>query len=197
MKWLFRQRSLEDLGAHALTPSHAQSMADIHAQTFKPSWTDGEFADLLSRENVGGVALSEQATDGGAMLGFALVRVTGDEAEILSVAVTPKWQNYGWGRRLMDMLLANLHMADMTKADLSRADLLMATLIEAKLNNNLLLVPNMPLPEVPLGPDDEHNVVLAEKGTEKGDKEKGDILLFAGLHPVSESRELGTVGLRR
>ncbi len=115
MKWLFRQRSLEDLGAHALTPSHAQSMADIHAQTFKPSWTDGEFADLLSRENVGGVALSEQATDGGAMLGFALVRVTGDEAEILSVAVRPKWQNYGLGRRLMDMVLANLHADRVSK----------------------------------------------------------------------------------
>ena len=36
--------------------------------------------------------------------------------------------------------------------------------VEQTLNENLLWVPNMPLPEVPVGPDEEHNVVLAEKG---------------------------------
>ncbi len=39
--------------------------------------------------------------------------------------------------------------------------------VEARLNHNLLLVPNMPLPEVPLGPDDSHNVVIAEKGQKR------------------------------
>ena len=39
--------------------------------------------------------------------------------------------------------------------------------VEARLNHNLLLVPNMPLPEVPLGPDDSHNVVVAEKGQKR------------------------------
>ncbi|MFQ5576132.1 MAG: serine--tRNA ligase [Anaerolineae bacterium] len=36
--------------------------------------------------------------------------------------------------------------------------------IETALNHNLLLVPNMPLPEVPVGPDDSHNVVVKEVG---------------------------------
>ena len=36
--------------------------------------------------------------------------------------------------------------------------------IEQDLNENLLRVPNMPLPEVPIGPDEAHNVVVAEKG---------------------------------
>jgi seryl-tRNA synthetase len=36
--------------------------------------------------------------------------------------------------------------------------------VEEKLNNNLLRVPNMPLPEVPIGPDDTHNIIVAEKG---------------------------------
>ncbi len=35
---------------------------------------------------------------------------------------------------------------------------------EADLNDKLLYVPNMPLPAVPLGPDEAHNVVIAEKG---------------------------------
>jgi seryl-tRNA synthetase len=36
--------------------------------------------------------------------------------------------------------------------------------VEADLNNKLLYVPNMPLPEVPVGPDDSHNVVIREEG---------------------------------
>lgn len=36
--------------------------------------------------------------------------------------------------------------------------------VEEKLNDNLLRVPNMPLPEVPVGPDDTHNVIVVEKG---------------------------------
>ena len=36
--------------------------------------------------------------------------------------------------------------------------------VEQDLNTALLQVPNMPLPEVPIGPDESHNVVVAEKG---------------------------------
>jgi seryl-tRNA synthetase len=36
--------------------------------------------------------------------------------------------------------------------------------VDQSLNENLLRVPNLPLPEVPVGPDEEYNVVVAEKG---------------------------------
>ena len=36
--------------------------------------------------------------------------------------------------------------------------------VEHDLHDKLLRVPNMPLPEVPVGPDETHNVVIAEKG---------------------------------
>jgi len=36
--------------------------------------------------------------------------------------------------------------------------------VEESLHHNLLLVPNMPLPEVPVGPDESHNVVVKEVG---------------------------------
>lgn len=113
--WPFWGRSLEDLGAVTLNRSHARAMADIHADTFRPAWTDGEFAELLDNANVGGVALMEQAQHGGAMLGFALVRIVDGEAEILTIAVTPKWQNHGVGQRLMRMVLANLHADRVSK----------------------------------------------------------------------------------
>lgn len=107
--WPFRARSIDDLGVEVLNSSHAQAMADIHRVTFKPAWTDGEFADFLDHANVAGVALVEQATKGGEMLGFALVRMAETEAEILTIAVKPSWQNHGVGQRLMRIVLANLH----------------------------------------------------------------------------------------
>ncbi|KAG1650047.1 Ferric uptake regulation protein [Nymphon striatum] len=85
-------------------------MADIHATTFKPAWTDGEFADLLNNDNIGGIALVEQASNGGAMVGFALIREAADEAEVLTIAVKPNWQKQGVGRRLMDIALSNLDL---------------------------------------------------------------------------------------
>ena len=36
--------------------------------------------------------------------------------------------------------------------------------VEQALQSDMLQVPNMPLPEVPVGPDEAHNVVVAEKG---------------------------------
>ncbi|RME45466.1 MAG: serine--tRNA ligase [Caldilineae bacterium] len=39
--------------------------------------------------------------------------------------------------------------------------------VEDALHHNLLLVPNMPLPEVPVGPDESHNVVVREVGEKR------------------------------
>lgn len=113
--WPFRARSVEDLGVETLNSAHAQAMADIHAATFKPAWTDGEFADFLNNANVAGVGLVEQVAKGGEMQGFALVRIADEEAEILTIAVTPAWQNHGVGRRLMHIVLANLHADRVSK----------------------------------------------------------------------------------
>ncbi len=107
--WPFRTRSIDDLGVVELNSSHARAMADIHAANFKPAWTDGEFVDFLDKANVRGMALVEQESKGGEMLGFALVRIADGEAEILTIAVTPSWQNHGVGQSLMRRVLAGLH----------------------------------------------------------------------------------------
>lgn len=109
MIWPFTNRLLENLAAETLSLEHAHAVADIHASTFSPAWTDGDFIALLNKRNVGGVVLREPISQGGRVAGFVLVRVVVDEAEILTIAVTPTWQNRGVGNRLMTMVLANLH----------------------------------------------------------------------------------------
>ena len=39
--------------------------------------------------------------------------------------------------------------------------------VEKKLQDNLLMVPNMPLPSVPVGPDESHNLVVRMVGSQR------------------------------
>lgn len=109
MKWPFTRLGIEELATEVLTLEHSQAMADIHAKTFKPSWTDGDFQNFLSGKQTGGICMRLPHEHKGIMVGFALVRIVADEAEILTIAVDPAWQAKGVGRRLMDGVLANLH----------------------------------------------------------------------------------------
>ena len=43
------------------------------------------------------------------ILGFVLARAAAGEAEILTIAVSPRWQGRGLGRRLMDAVLTKAH----------------------------------------------------------------------------------------
>lgn len=109
MKWLQSLRRRPDITIAPLTGDHAAHAADIHAATFTRPWTDGEIADLIAKTNVFGYAAHAPAARGASMTGFVLVRGAADEAEILTIAVSPDWQAHGIGRRLMERVLAHAH----------------------------------------------------------------------------------------
>lgn len=68
-----------------------EALADLHARamTVPPPWDAASFRDLLASPGVFPVAR------GG---GFALGRVIGDEAELLTIAVAPEARRQGVGR---------------------------------------------------------------------------------------------------
>lgn len=76
----------------------ASQMAQIHAAAFaqERSWSEQEFRALLETR---GVYLI------GADMGFALVRIVADEAEILTIAVHPDAQGKGMGARIMQQAM--------------------------------------------------------------------------------------------
>ena len=90
-----------------MTPEH---LAQIHAAAFQQdrSWSAQEFKELLSSPLV--TVISERG-------GFALTRLIAGEAELLTLAVDPKHQNQGIGRRLLNRWLAG----DMDRAFLEVA----------------------------------------------------------------------------
>lgn len=91
-----------------------QQLAAIHAACFtvpRP-WSEEEFAELLDSSNVFQCALPE---------GFAIGRIAGPEAELLTLAVHPKEQGKGLGRQLLRQYEAEARRRGATEAFLEVA----------------------------------------------------------------------------
>jgi ribosomal-protein-alanine N-acetyltransferase len=72
-------------------------LAALHAASFAPSWDAAAIAILLA--NPGAFAFHNA-------FGFVLARVAGEEAEILTLAVTPEKRGQGLGRALLEAAIA-------------------------------------------------------------------------------------------
>ncbi len=85
-------------------PGDAASFAKLHAASFGRGWTEDEFERLLLDRDV----LAHRASTARDLNGFILSRLTGDEAEILSVAVVASRRGRGVAGRLLDLHLRAL-----------------------------------------------------------------------------------------
>jgi ribosomal-protein-alanine N-acetyltransferase len=81
-------------GAPIVATAEPEALAALHeaAFTVPRPWTAAEFAALLARPGAVLAALPQ---------GFALLQVTADEAELLTLAVAPAARRQGLGRRLL------------------------------------------------------------------------------------------------
>ncbi|CAN5908277.1 GNAT family N-acetyltransferase [soil metagenome] len=79
--------------------------AALHAAAFtplgEPAWTRHDLASLLASPGVAGILLQAGDRD----VGFALCRVTVDEAELLTIAVQSGQRRQGAGRRLLQSVI--------------------------------------------------------------------------------------------
>ena len=93
----FRRRKLERSYVVKLRMSDAHALANLHARCFPLPWNSQDFeAHLAQPSNEAyGLKIGEQ------LIGFLLMRYAADEAEVLTVAVDPKWQGLSIGERLM------------------------------------------------------------------------------------------------
>ncbi len=84
---------------HAVGPVYAAVLAAIHAAAFPDDpWGAGAFQTQLEMHGVVGL-LDERG-------GLLLMRVTVDEAEILTIGVLPRLRQQGIGRGLLEAALA-------------------------------------------------------------------------------------------
>ena len=93
-----------------LTVRDAEQLGEIHAAAFARTWSAHDFALLLAERNVIGLGLRRRSWfRGNRIVGFVLVRIAADEAEILTIAVHPYERRRGFGRLLMEEALRRLY----------------------------------------------------------------------------------------
>ncbi|MEX3011243.1 GNAT family N-acetyltransferase [Hoeflea sp. TYP-13] len=93
-----------------IVPMGADDCAEassLHATGFSRIWSDGEIQALIGQDAVFGF-IAHRPGKRGRSGGFVLARLAADEAEILTIAVHPKYRETGLGWRLMGAVLRHL-----------------------------------------------------------------------------------------
>ena len=86
------------------------ALAEIHHRCFSRGWSESEFRTLLSDNQVRCLILKRSNLRvREEPVGFVLTRSVLDEAEILTIAISPDYRGFGGGRALMEELLRSLY----------------------------------------------------------------------------------------
>lgn len=91
------------MGPHGLhvepgRQADAEAIARLHAQGFFRGWPREDFASYLSGEDTPVYVACDMKRR---VAGFLMLRLAGDESELITVAVDPKWRGKGVGRALL------------------------------------------------------------------------------------------------
>jgi ribosomal-protein-alanine N-acetyltransferase len=90
-----------------MTEADLDDVLRIECKVHTHPWTRGNFSDALCSNYQCKVYESEP----GGMLGYAVLMLAVDEAELLDIAIAAQHQRQGWGRKLLEemMVLARRH----------------------------------------------------------------------------------------
>lgn len=92
--------------------SDAEVVAKLHAQGFYRGWPVQDFAAYIAgRDTRVYVACDAKRK----IAGFAMVRLAADEAELITIAVDPRWRKRGVGAALMRAVFEDLLMTPATR----------------------------------------------------------------------------------
>jgi ribosomal-protein-alanine N-acetyltransferase len=86
----------------------------LHVECFEDPWSEKSIAEVLASPGVFAYLALAPAKPGGPFgqgavgdpCGFAIARISGDEAELLSIGVARGWRRTGIAKRMIDTVLA-------------------------------------------------------------------------------------------
>ena len=82
-------------------------MHELHQTSFTSGWRLEAFSDLLPRAHCLGLGAPDPAAAGPDLLGFVLLSIVADEAEILTLAVAPAHRRRGIARALLEQAIVS------------------------------------------------------------------------------------------
>jgi ribosomal-protein-alanine N-acetyltransferase len=84
-----------------MTEADLDAVMRIEREVNTHPWTPGNFSDALRSKYECKVYESESG-----MLGYAVLMLAVDEAELLDIAIDSRYQHQGWGGKLLEAILA-------------------------------------------------------------------------------------------
>ena len=90
-----------------MTEADLDDVLRIECKVHTHPWTRGNFSDALRSK----YQCKVYGSEAGGMLGYAVLMLAVDEAELLDIAIAAQHQRQGWGRKLLEemMVLARRH----------------------------------------------------------------------------------------
>jgi len=95
------------------TTADADAVTKLHAKGFYRGWPREEFAAFLA--DPGRTPAYVACDKHRRVAGFAMLRLAADEAELVTIAVDPKWRKKGVGAALLRAAFEDLLMTPATK----------------------------------------------------------------------------------
>ena len=97
MSWFSALFSGGTASVEPATAADAPRLAQLHGGSFHRGWGEGEFESMLGESNT----LVHRLRLGRKTVGFAVSRMGADEAEILTIAIDPRYRGHGLSRNLL------------------------------------------------------------------------------------------------
>jgi ribosomal-protein-alanine N-acetyltransferase len=102
--WVSKLFAMRPPVIEAAHVSDASQLAQLHGASFHRGWGRTEFEQLLLDRNT----LTHRLRQDRHLIGFLVSRLAADEAEILSIAITPHERGHGLSRDLLHTHLGHL-----------------------------------------------------------------------------------------
>ncbi len=93
-----------------MTEADLDGVLRIEREVHAHPWTPGNFSDALRSKYECKVYEKD-----GIMLGYAVLMLAVDEAELLDIAIAAQHQRQGWGRNLLEEMMALARRRDMRR----------------------------------------------------------------------------------
>ena len=102
------------LGLHIepATSRDAEQVAAIHAKSFFRGWPREDIATYLSDPDTPTLVACDAKRH---IAGFAMLRLLGDDVELMTIAIDPRYRGKGVGRALMQAAFEDLLMTPSTR----------------------------------------------------------------------------------
>jgi ribosomal-protein-alanine N-acetyltransferase len=114
----------DDIRIEAGTPDDIDAVMSVmdaaFGKAFGEAWTRSQLRGILPMTGVSMMLAWDREND--AVVGFSLVRVVADEAELLLIAVLPSHHRRGIGRRLLDHFMRQANDEGVTRVHLEVRD---------------------------------------------------------------------------